>query len=169
MISILPLRGEWDDRVQESAAEQANFNPPTPWGVGPLDCLTMQTIKEFQSSHSVGSGTSFTSRVYIFGDISILPLRGEWDTFPVSNFCHACYFNPPTPWGVGQQKYTNFSLILQRYEQIWFAPRGKISMADEFSIDTPHRLPMIPGANLPEIGCVLFLRTGKSRCNGING
>ena len=57
MISIHPLRGEWDVPYGLFAAQVTDFNPPTPWGVGP-------------SVHLL-----FTP----FLQISIHPLRGEWD------------------------------------------------------------------------------------------
>ena len=34
-------------------------------------------------------------------NISIHPLRGEWDYAEVIGYFDKCYFNPPTPWGVG--------------------------------------------------------------------
>ena len=39
-------------------------------------------VQQFQSSHSVGSGTHFHQLCKGIVGISILPLRGEWDTFP---------------------------------------------------------------------------------------
>ena len=125
---------------------EEDFNPPTPWGVGrsaavtSVDIGTFQSthsvgsgtpprlsslnLPTFQSTHSVGSGTHYTTQIAKRQDISIHPLRGEWDCFPrpfrlclrisihplrgewdqsaifVTPFLPD--FNPPTPWGVGQ-------------------------------------------------------------------
>ena len=38
--------------------KKRNFNPPTPWGVGPLRSRRALRRGEFQSTHSVGSGTA---------------------------------------------------------------------------------------------------------------
>ena len=35
IISIHPLRGEWDWARSVEVTYNTNFNPPTPWGVGP--------------------------------------------------------------------------------------------------------------------------------------
>ena len=40
-----------------SALVLVNFNPPTPWGVGRPKWTRIKSLKEFQSTHSVGSGT----------------------------------------------------------------------------------------------------------------
>ena len=64
-----------------------DFNPPTPWGVGPTVRNTLTTEAVFQSTHSVGSGTVCRD---------ILTLRHN-------------HFNPPTPWGVGLTSAVNTS------------------------------------------------------------
>ena len=56
-ISILPLRGEWDYQIALPIIKAYDFNPPTPWGVGRKDTQSLFLFGQFQSSHSVGSGT----------------------------------------------------------------------------------------------------------------
>ena len=58
----------------------SDFNPPTPWGVGP-------------------PGTHFQTGV---ADISIHPPRGGWDYAITFAYIRLQNFNPPTPWGVGR-------------------------------------------------------------------
>lgn len=78
-------------------------------------------------------------RKYINGQyvISILPLRGEWDSKSIQIILRK----------------------LKRNEQISFEVGAAFSISDGFAVNTPQRLPSIPGANLPGIGCALFLRT----------
>ena len=101
-ISIHPLRGEWDGRRETYARRGDHFNPPTPWGVGRR--VTERKMKKtkdfnpptpwgvgrgahgkfsgvlrFQSTHSVGSGINKMKFRDLRADISIHPLRGEWD------------------------------------------------------------------------------------------
>ena len=57
-----------------------NFNPPTPWGVGPEEDRALAAVIL----------------------ISIHPPRGGWDTVLNSSTCILSNFNPPTPWGVGR-------------------------------------------------------------------
>ena len=57
-ISIHPLRGEWDVGV----------------------CYAVSASVEFQSTHSVGSGTKTSKLPARENGISIHPLRGEWDS-----------------------------------------------------------------------------------------
>ena len=100
-ISIHPLRGEWDPKKVVIVIPLKNFNPPTPWGVGlPITFGCEKTIDfnpptpwgvglapkqfhvaafEFQSTHSVGSGTNQPFDDLFDQVISIHPLRGEWD------------------------------------------------------------------------------------------
>ncbi len=122
-ISILPLRGEWDKYSAQKIMADKDFNPPTPWGVGRLSLRPLRTRLLFQSSHSVGSGTTefrnlqqsrqisilplrgewdHAGRQNVgFPGISILPLRGEWDLLRPPTCQRTVHFNPPTPWGVG--------------------------------------------------------------------
>ena len=83
MISIHPLRGEWDalpfwKRKKEWLFQSTHsvgsgtqylclgfglfvhFNPPTPWGVGLKSKIADVENGLFQSTHSVGSGTEMT-------------------------------------------------------------------------------------------------------------
>ena len=59
----------------------------------------------FQSTHPVGGGTH---EGWIFARgfwISIHPPRGGWDLMRLRRYPHERYFNPPTPWGVGQVRF----------------------------------------------------------------
>ena len=100
-ISIHPPRGGWDCRAEPGCSTGQNFNPPTPWGVGPsripaatstsyfnpptpwgvglLRYSSISNQAKFQSTHPVGGGTTGRCR---------------------SSSGHT-NFNPPTPWGVG--------------------------------------------------------------------
>ena len=78
-ISIHPLRGEWDFTDDWYSKENMDFNPPTPWGVGRSEKIMKINWKQFQSTHSVGSGTTEFLKSFGLSDISIHPLRGEWD------------------------------------------------------------------------------------------
>ena len=82
--------------------DTTDFNPPTPWGVGPpTRGFPLHGIR-FQSTHSVGSGTRRADRFARIAAISIHPLRGEWDCRSRRSNRKNCHFNPPTPWGVGR-------------------------------------------------------------------
>ena len=108
-ISIHPPRGGWDLQHRELLRVRKYFNPPTPWGVGPLPSQPPGTDPVFQSTHPVGGGTwaqptiaklverfqsthpvgGGTGRgvVQIVGvSISIHPPRGGWDPAPA----HRC-------------------------------------------------------------------------------
>ena len=78
-----------------------DFNPPTPWGVGPGGQTDLPELRQFQSTHSVGSGTAEAEEAIAKIAISIHPLRGEWDVVLAHEHFTGYYFNPPTPWGVG--------------------------------------------------------------------
>ena len=107
-------------------AYSGHFNPPTPWGVGPIGIAIAWTKIKFQSTHPVGGGTQTTvcahqrpllfqsthpvgggTSVATFVDeyinISIHPPRGGWDYSGRTLLSDQRYFNPPTPWGVGLQ------------------------------------------------------------------
>ena len=77
-ISIHPLRGEWDVRFCEAVSrDEISIHPLR----GEWDMLE-QCVNDSRA-------------------ISIHPLRGEWDFISCKNSGVNCYFNPPTPWGVG--------------------------------------------------------------------
>ena len=61
------------------SAISSDFNPPTPWGVGPVPTGSIPSNISFQSTHSVGSGTRANTKSCKRRIISIHPLRGEWD------------------------------------------------------------------------------------------
>ena len=79
-ISIHPLRGEWDAPLFFSVSKAVHFNPPTPWGVGLAYFGVNLIVPVFQSTHSVGSGTCSSYIITHKTQISIHPLRGEWDS-----------------------------------------------------------------------------------------
>ena len=101
-ISIHPPRGGWDGGVfletpcshrfqsthpvgggtcswPPTGADAANFNPPTPWGVGPLSRFYTDAAGRFQSTHPVGGGTLYLYHRGAAEPISIHPPRGGWD------------------------------------------------------------------------------------------
>ena len=101
MISIHPLRGEWDfcfvHRYYNTAGFQSTHSVGSGTHVSLMICHTSPfqsthsvgsgTIQElrtasafrFQSTHSVGSGTGKIGDISGAVCISIHPLRGEWD------------------------------------------------------------------------------------------
>ena len=101
LISIHPPRGGWDLIFHSCWHSPCHFNPPTPWGVGPLAWVFPSASRKFQSTHPVGGGTcgyavadalakfqsthpvgGGTKRIEVFGNhdtISIHPPRGGWD------------------------------------------------------------------------------------------
>ena len=87
-----------------TATNTIYFNPPTPWGVGPSPSKDCTACKKFQSTHPVGGGTLDEYKIYQFREISIHPPRGGWDQRTAQSFPVVTYFNPPTPWGVGPFK-----------------------------------------------------------------
>ena len=102
VISIHPLRGEWDYVLTTPRTVTRHFNPPTPWGVGRNNKRSALYHGRFQSTHSVGSGTCVVVISFADTEISIHPLRGEWDAGCMSHPAFLSNFNPPTPWGVGR-------------------------------------------------------------------
>ena len=79
-ISIHPLRGEWDCAVSTVTTAANDFNPPTPWGVGPrMRFYTSTSRRYFNPPTPWGVGRQPRGR-------------------PDHVWLH---FNPPTPWGVG--------------------------------------------------------------------
>ena len=100
------------------------FNPPAPWGAGLVRYMAHLDNPEFQSTRSVGSGTSCISAIRAYRSISIHPLRGERDRVRVrsppqqpqfqstrsvgsgtaswkARSRGRRHFNPPAPWGAG--------------------------------------------------------------------
>ena len=78
-ISIHPLRGEWDYT------------------------FTKRAIKPSISIHPLrGEWDNKAVNLNDLQHISIHPLRGEWDQTGQWTLIGVRYFNPPTPWGVGQ-------------------------------------------------------------------
>ena len=67
-----------------------NFNPPTPWGVGPAIRAKRHRSNTFQSTHSVGSGTDLLEPFGVVLGISIHPLRGEWDLLMGEMYVATC-------------------------------------------------------------------------------
>ena len=99
-VSIHALRGECDLRFTVTMTNSQGFNPRTPWGVRRPSGTGPLRHPRFQSTHSVGSATWFTSD---FNDpvyVSIHALRGECDTPRTDPPANGSSFNPRTPWGV---------------------------------------------------------------------
>ena len=92
-------------RVQSPSGKE-HFNPPTPWGVGPIAEHGKVADKLFQSTHPVGGGTCGQADPSDPLAISIHPPRGGWDVEVLRYESLAERdFNPPTPWGVGQLEF----------------------------------------------------------------
>ena len=124
-ISIHPPRGGWDQQLVHPYFAGVHFNPPTPWGVGRCtnikqgptarisihpprggwdDILGGEVRNADISIHPPRGGwdekkTDYTT---FWLKISIHPPRGGWDSGRTSTRAKPIYFNPPTPWGVGQ-------------------------------------------------------------------
>ena len=80
LISILPLRGEWDCQR---------------WRVHLLDFeISILPLRGEWDDQQRQHPCSIV--------ISILPLRGEWDSRRYWSIACLYHFNPPTPWGVGR-------------------------------------------------------------------
>ncbi len=70
--------------------------------------------EEFQSTHSVGSGTDCTIGLSV-RYVHFNPPT-PWGVGPdtVNHSERQCHFNPPTPWGVGQQNCTKkYAIFIQ--------------------------------------------------------
>ena len=107
VISIhAPLAG-CDASQSPRQTRRSNFNPRTPCGVrrGSPSLLSRSAV--FQSTHPLRGATSFSlSMLHLTSLISIhAPLAG-CDTETVIAFLGRYDFNPRTPCGVRQQKYT---------------------------------------------------------------
>ena len=123
-ISIHPPRVGWDVAVLYFSRLPADFNPPTPCGVGPQSsgrCTCPPPISihpprvgwdrrdrcpwapstRFQSTHPVWGGTISLSPVDGCELISIHPPRVGWDARCYTHTQSQRHFNPPTPCGVG--------------------------------------------------------------------
>ena len=90
-ISIHPLRGEWDNIAY------------------------IRKQKGYISIHPLrGEWDTWTAATVRKKEISIHPLRGEWDPSAPVAPSGAENFNPPTPWGVGQQNCTKkYAIFIQ--------------------------------------------------------
>ena len=78
-ISIHPPRVGWDGAEHRPAPGGADFNPPTPCGVGPTCWPPCVPCGPFQSTHPVWGGTSLQDSKQIAPCISIHPPRVGWD------------------------------------------------------------------------------------------
>ena len=108
-ISIHPLRGEWDLRCCYRFKIKAISIHPLRGEWDPWQSRKALLSLPFQSTHSVGSGTTCDWSDYGLQEISIHPLRGEWDATKRRMMRRIFYFNPPTPWGVGH--FVKFSVL----------------------------------------------------------
>ena len=79
MISIHPLRGEWDC-IQDDDVDKDDISIHPLRGEWDWHGVWKTTYRSrFQSTHSVGSGTYKKISYDNLPEISIHPLRGEWD------------------------------------------------------------------------------------------
>ena len=117
---------EWSD----GGTLAADFNPPTPWGVGLQEQFCVSHIGLFQSTHPVGGGTIgdhqrqavvlFQSTHPVGGgtpggqlrpvdqEISIHPPRGGWDLAINSRFRRSFRFQSTHPVGGGTLRSRRF-------------------------------------------------------------
>ena len=101
-ISIHPPRVGWDHYLNATDYASADFNPPTPCGVGLSRQFCCRSRSYFNPPTPCGVGPGISNRTYLICIISIHPPRVGWDSpFPY-HFQSTRYFNPPTPCGVGQ-------------------------------------------------------------------
>ena len=103
-ISIHPPRGGWDLTKTDYDRLQANFNPPTPWGVGHDGEAKAGPLNLFQSTHPAGG----------------------WDARIAPPVQFTRYFNPPTPRGGGTH---NFAHSSSEYRISIHPPRGGVGPA----------------------------------------
>ena len=107
--------GEGPEIAGVATAAITNFNPPSPWGEGLFQIRKKVGRKEFQSTLPVGGGTSHYCTHASYPQISIHPPRGGRDIGSVLIVLDTAYFNPPSPWGEGQQKYTKILLYFMHF------------------------------------------------------
>ncbi len=100
-ISIHPPRMGWDVANANIDKLKKHFNPPTPYGVGPMPTTLFCTTTAFQSTHPVWGGTETAFGVFLDTLISIHPPRMGWDITANLYYYDTSDFNPPTPYGVG--------------------------------------------------------------------
>ena len=103
-------------KVRSHILHHRNFNPPTPCGVGRSWYCPRASTTLFQSTHPVRGGTRSSCRPPPRRMISIHPPRAGWDRIRDGHTRLVQDFNPPTPCGVGLQ-------FLQR-----FLPQSSISI-----------------------------------------
>ena len=142
-ISIHPPLVGWDLRRWPPCGWSRYFNPPTPCGVGRCQPRPGSRPDQFQSTHPLWGGTcgiiiqkrgrrfqsthslwGGTKADYISGNdslISIHPPLVGWDSIIPDKPPGRRYFNPPTPCGVGLQKYLGFptSPAFQSTHPLW--------------------------------------------------
>ncbi len=126
--STLPVRGGTFSRVILSPC-LTDFNPPSPCGEGRqnLSCIVDVSF-DFNPPSPCGEGPNLFQQLQEQGKISIHPPRAGRDDLCLSfadreqisihppragrdsggacTDCRRRYFNPPSPCGEGQQKYT---------------------------------------------------------------
>ena len=80
-----------------------NFNPRTPCGVRPLDKISADYTREFQSTHPVRGATLLVAGDFRVTHISIHAPRAGCDSWRCEGRCGQHHFNPRTPCGVRRQ------------------------------------------------------------------
>lgn len=90
----------WDAFLAGYCPEISDFNPPTPMGVGPNVTTDTGLSVEFQSAHSVGSGTvTNCKQCRICSNFNPPAPRRAGPGNRASVLHRSRDFNPPTPWG----------------------------------------------------------------------
>ena len=120
-ISIHPLRGEWDGCVVVISFADTEFQSTHSVGSGTDIFGDFDFTVTFQSTHSVGSGTTDYFWLRKNDWISIHPLRGEWD--PRLSTRHSALSISIHPL---RGEWDSFRFLLQQHQQISIHPlRGE--------------------------------------------
>ena len=100
VISIHALRGEGDDYVPQEFAKAFDFNPRPPWGGRQNQGAVDASVKEFQSTPSVGRATCIFLIGRKLSGFQSTPSVGR-ATLPQSTSAahNRRHFNPRPPWG----------------------------------------------------------------------
>ena len=108
--STHPLRGGTALR-RGGKAGGADFNPPTPCGVGHLKIKRHEITVRFQSTHPLRGGTPLIALVQEQETNFNPPTPCGVGPMSLDMISTIINFNPPTPCGVGQQKHTGKFLL----------------------------------------------------------
>ena len=117
-ISIHPPHAGRDARNPGYGGILWHFNPPSPCGEGLQLIIWIQGVVIFQSTLPMRGGTRRCSRLDLLHEAfqSTLPMRGGTLSIKCSDW-RTKYFNPPSPCGEGQHKFTKYIWKLMHISQ----------------------------------------------------